>query len=374
VIRHRARLVIAATAAITLAGPAVAQARDMFATVDNGTLIRFDSRFPQVITDQSTVTGLSPGAGLVGIDFRPSTGQLIGLGSDSVVYSVEPDTGVARALGPPLSPAILGAAFGVEVDPVRDELRVTSTTGLNGRVSLVTGTYVPGNPGPPLGPGTPRITASGHTGSGLSPTRPTATTLVAIDSAADQVLVQNPADAGVLTDPKPLGTDIGDAGGLDIVAVPGVGDVAYMVATPAGAAGASLYRVSLITGRAFRFGPVGTGAPFAQGRPRLTLTGFAARQAFASPVLNIPPDVKIIATDPRPAPGRRSAYLAYATDHDGGVTRVEWDANGDGRFGDASGERLQRSYPAGVHTIRVRVTDNSGARTTDSLRIVVRRR
>ncbi len=367
------RLAAAISLAAALAAPVTAQARDMFATVDNGTLIRFDSRFPQVITDRATITGLTPGAALAGIDFRPSTGQLIGAGTDGVVYVIDPDSGVARPLGPAASPGLTGSAFGVEVNPLLDELRITSTSGLNARLSLATGAHAPGSPATPLNPGAPRVVASGYTNSTFSTTRPASTTLVAIDSGADQVLVQSPADAGTLTDGKALGIDIGDAVGLDIVFVPNVGDVAYMVATPAGAAGASLYRVSLITGKAFRFGPVGTGAPFANGRPRLTLTGFAARQAFGAPALNIPPDVKIIATDPRPAPGRRSAYLAYATDHDGGVTRVEWDTNGDGRFGDAGGERLLKSFPAGVRTLGVRVTDNSGARTTDTLRVVVRR-
>lgn len=371
--RSTVRVAAAVTLAAALAAPAAAQARDMYATTSTGALIRFDSRFPQVITDSSPITGLGPGASLVGIDFRPSTGQLVGVGSDSVLYVVDPATGVARAVGPPFAPGLSGAAFGVDVNPLLDELRVTSDTGLNARLSLATGGHAAGSPATPLNPGAPHIVASGYTNSAFSAARPASTTLVAIDSASDQVLVQNPADAGTLSDGKSLGIDIADPAGLDVVFVPGVGDVAYMVATPAGSAGANLYRVSLITGRAFRFGPVGTGAPFGNVRPRLTLTGFAARQAFAAPALNVPPDVKIIATDPRPVPGRRSAYLAYATDHDGGVTRVEWDTNGDGRFTDGAGERLLRAFPAGRRTIGVRVTDNSGARSTDTLTVVVRR-
>ena len=37
-------------------------------------------------------------------------------------------------------------------------------------------------------------------------------------------------------------------------------------------------------------------------------------------------------------------------------------------------ETLKRALPAGVRTLGVRVTDNSGARTTDTLRVVVARR
>ena len=372
--RVTARAAAALAAALALGPPAAAQARDMFATTDRGTLVRFDSRFPQVITDQVALSGLSPGASLVGIDFRPLTGQLVGVGSDSVLYVIDPDSGLATRVGGPFSPGLSGGAFGVDVNPVLDELRVVSSTGQNMRINLATGAQASGSPATPLNPGAPHVVASGYTASTFSAARPAATSLVAIDSASDQVLVQSPPDAGTLGSGKPLGIDIGDAVGLDVVYVPGVGDVAYMVATPAGSAGANLYRVSLITGRAFRFGPVGTGTPFGNGRPRLTLTGFAARQAFAAPGLNVPPDVRIIPPSTRPVAGRRSTYLAYATDHDGGVIRVEWDVNGDGRFGDATGERLKRALPAGVRTLGVRVTDNSGSRTTDTLRVVVARR
>jgi hypothetical protein len=371
-VRGCARGAILLVAALALAAPALAQARDMYATTDRGELIRFDSRFPGILTDRVAITGLGAGAALVGIDFRPSTGQLVGVGSDGVAYVIDPGSGGAQPIGPPFSPGLSGTAFGVEVDPVLDALRVVSDTGQNLRISLATGAHLPGSPGAQLGPGAPHVVALGAGGSAFSSLRPAATTLAAVDSASDQVLVLSPA--GTLGDGKALGIDIGDPAGLDLVFVPGIGDVAYMVATPAGATGASLYRVSLITGRAFRFGAVGTGSALGRGRPRLTLTGFAARQPFLSPGLNIPPDVRIIPSSQAPRPGRRSLYLAYATDHDGGVVRVEWDTNGDGRFGDATGERLTRAFPTGVRTLAVRVTDNSGAHTTDTLRVVVPRR
>ena len=369
--RTLVRLCVLAAVA-SLAAPVAAQARDMYATDTRGNLLRFDSRFPGVITDRVAITGLSPGAALVGIDFRPSTGQLVGVGSDSVVYVIDENTGRAQAIGPPFSPGLTGNSFGVEVNPVLDQLRVVSDTGMNARLSLVNGAQALGSPLPSLNPGAPHVVAIGYGSSVFSAARPPTTTLVDIDSATDQVLVQNPPDSGTLTNGKALGIDIGDAVGLDMAFIPGVGDVAYMVATPAGAAGANLYRVSLVTGLAFKFGPVGTGSFFG-GRPRLALTGFAVRQAFAAPGLNIPPDVRILASNPRPRPGKRALYVALGTDHDGGVERVQWDTDGDGAFDDASGERLTKAFPAGVRTIAVRVTDNSGGRTTGSLRIVVRR-
>jgi hypothetical protein len=365
------RLVVLATL-LCLAAPVAAQARDMYVTDNRGNLLRFDSRFPGVITDRVALAGLSPGATLVGIDFRPSTGQLVGVGSDSTVYVIDENSGRAQPIGPPFSPGLSGNAFGVEVNPVLDQIRVVSDTGMNARLSLVNGAQALGSPLPSLNPGAPHVVAIGYGSSAFSAVRPATTTLIDIDSAADQVLVQDPPDSGTLRSGKGLGIDIGDAVGLDVAFIPGVGDVAYMVAIPAGAAGANLYRVSLVTGLAFKFGPVGTGSPFG-GRPRLTLTGFAVRQAFAAPGLNIPPEVRILAGNPRPKPGKRALYVALGTDHDGGVEAVQWDTDGDGAFDDATGERLLKAFPKGTRTLAVRVTDNSGGRTIGTLRISVRR-
>jgi hypothetical protein len=363
-----ARRAVAVAAAVLLAAPVAASARDMYATDGRNVLMRFDSRFPGVITDRVGVTGL--GGNLVGIDFRPSTGEMVGVAADNRVYVIDADSGAARPVGLPFVPGLSGASFGVEVNPVTDTLRVVSDAGQNIRLDLTSGAHVPGSPFTPLNPSAPHVVAIGYANSSFSATRPPTTVLAAIDSASDQVVI-GAGDAGTLGNGKPLGIDIGDAAGADGSFIPGVGDVAYMVATPRGASGASLFRVSLVTGRAFRFGPVGTGSPFG-GRPRLTLTGFAIRQAFGLPARNIPPDVRIVPSA-RPRPRIPVVYLAYATDHDGGVERVVWDTDGDGAFDDFTGERLRRAFPAGTRTLRVRVTDNSGARTTDTLRIVISR-
>ena len=368
--RSSARRAVALAATLLLSLPVAASARDMYATDARGNLLRFDSRFPGVLTDTVRITGLGPGASLVGIDFRPSTGDLVGVGSDSRVYVINVETGVAQPLGLPFSPALSGTAFGVEVSPVNDQLRVVSDTGLNARLDLSTGAQVPGSPFTPLNPGTPHVVGISYSNSSFSSVRPATTVLAAVDSVTDQVLIGT-GDPGTLSAGKALGIDIGDAVGLDGSFIPAVGDVAYMVATRAGTGGASLYRVSLVTGRAFLFGPVGTGSPFG-GRPRLTLTGFAIRQAFAAPTRNIPPDVRIVPSAP-PRPGKAVVYLAYATDHDGGVEKVVWDTDKDGAFDDGGGERLRRAFPAGTRTLRVRVTDNSGARTTDTLQVTIRR-
>ena len=51
---------------------------------------QFNARNPDRISDIQAITGLPAGVTLRGIDFRPKTGDLYGVGSDSVVYRVNP--------------------------------------------------------------------------------------------------------------------------------------------------------------------------------------------------------------------------------------------------------------------------------------------
>ena len=71
------RPILALGAALLLAAPAAAQARDMYATDDRGNLLRFDHQAPGLILDRTPVTGLPAGVELVGLDVRPSTGCLL---------------------------------------------------------------------------------------------------------------------------------------------------------------------------------------------------------------------------------------------------------------------------------------------------------
>ena len=52
--------------------------------------LTFNARNPDRIQDIQAITGLPAGVTLRGIDFRPETGDLYGVGSDSVVYRVNP--------------------------------------------------------------------------------------------------------------------------------------------------------------------------------------------------------------------------------------------------------------------------------------------
>ncbi|MGH2474121.1 MAG: DUF4394 domain-containing protein, partial [Candidatus Limnocylindrales bacterium] len=57
-----------------------------YVTTDQNQLISFNVRKPDQLLSIRNINGLPAGVSLVGIDFRPKTGDLYGVGSNSVVY------------------------------------------------------------------------------------------------------------------------------------------------------------------------------------------------------------------------------------------------------------------------------------------------
>ena len=131
-------LSVALLTAIALTVPMAAQAtsinpsqngRLFYATDTEGNLFSFSANNPRQLDSARPLTGLPVGVTLKGIDFRPATGELYGVGSDSVVYRVSPVTGKVVAEGPAFGPRPLeGGFFGVDFDPTVDRIRLTSQT------------------------------------------------------------------------------------------------------------------------------------------------------------------------------------------------------------------------------------------------------
>ena len=108
--------------------------------------------------------------------------------------------------------------------------------------------------------------------------------------------------------------------------------------------------------------------------PWRNITAIAVRQPVRGTLsVNIAPTVNVVATTPSPRPNQNAAYIAQATDPDGNITKVEWDTNGDGNYDVVSGASQRIRLPVGLHTIRVRATDDHGARSVGEVRVQVRR-
>lgn len=274
-----AQMALGATCVAALAVPVTGQAggsgskdgggRDFYATDNQGNLLSFSADAPRQLDDVRKIGGLPAGVTLTGIDFRPATGDLYGVGSDSIVYRVNAQTAIAsaepaRGRGVAFTPALRGRFFGVDFNPTVDRLRVTSDANQNLRLHPDDANVVGADRD--LNPNDPTVVGSAYTNSSFSPTLPTATTLYALDALDDAIYVQNPPNDGTLTMPQQLDINVRGDSGFDIA---GQGNAGYVATGSDRRPGSELYRVNVLTGDSVKLGQIGRGH---------TITGLAAVQ------------------------------------------------------------------------------------------------
>jgi len=219
-------------------------------------LIRFCEDDPDEARTIRKVSGLSGDVRLVGIDYRPANNALYGVGNAGGVYTINTSNAAATNAGQ-LSVALNGTNFGVDVNPVPDALRIISDTGQNLRFSFATGTTTADTslaypPTPPATTPTPGsgLAAAAYTNNDADPN--TATTLYDIDGTMDQVVIQAPANSGLLSPTGKLTVDTTTQVSFDIYTTVRNGssvDVeGFAVLTVGGRSG--LYEVTLFNGHA----------------------------------------------------------------------------------------------------------------------------
>ena len=257
-------------------------------------LLRFNSATPAVTTPVA-ITGLPAGETLVGIDFRPTTGQLFGLSiNDSTntgsLLILDPQTGTATPVGTPGQIAFVDAAgnpvdlpatgFGFDFNPTVDRIRVVTSSGLNFRLNPLTGAAVDGDNGGAAGSITginldgaikgsaTGASATAYTNS-FSQTGTPVTTQYTLDSTSNSLFIQNPPNSGSQTAGLPItlngaALDFDAVNGFDIpanVQVASANGAATGRAFAALSVGGvtNLYAIELSTGAATVLGPVGAG-------------------------------------------------------------------------------------------------------------------
>jgi hypothetical protein len=268
------RISLALVCAAALAVPVVGQAgsssptggpRTFYATDDQGRLLSFSADNPRELDSARTLTGLPSGVNLRGIDFRPATGDLYGVGSDSVVYRVNPLTAIAVAEGPAFTPALRGRFFGWDFNPQVDRIRLTSDANQNQRLHPDDANVV--GVDTDLNPNDPSVVGSAYTNSSFTATRPATTILYALDALDDAIYTQAPPNDGTLSQPKQLDINVRGESGFDIA---GKDNVGYVATASDRRPGAELYRVDVMTGDSVRLGKIG--------RTGHVITGLAAVQ------------------------------------------------------------------------------------------------
>ena len=240
----------------------------IYALTTSNRLLRFESGDACSVTSERKITGLAEGESLVGIDFRPATGQLYGLGSTSRIYTIDVGSGAATAVGSGFGTPLEGTSFGFDFNPVVDRIRLVSNTGQNLRLNPITGGLAATDGTLAFAAGdanqgaTPSVAGAAYTNPDNDPT--TGTTLYDIDSAMDILVTQNPPNSGTLNTVGPLGVSTNELVGFDISA----SGVAYaaLKATGKGTGGKScgnsdLYTIDLSTGAATRIGTIGSNSP-----------------------------------------------------------------------------------------------------------------
>ncbi|GIG28185.1 DUF4394 domain-containing protein [Cellulomonas marina] len=241
---------------VLAAGPAQAAHEGIEVTglTQNGRLVTFLAGSPEHVTSTVKVTGLK--GELLGIDYRPATGGLVGVvrGDDGAgrLVVIDDSTGAVPSSTPLLGldgtqVLLAGGAFGVDLNPAADALRVVSDADQNLRILLsdraagATGTtFVDGA----LTPGGRQVVGAAYTNSDTDAA--TGTRLYDISAADDALLLQDPPNAGGLV---PVGDGLGLPVGAEVgfdIATRGTSNTALVSVVDRGRATLSV--VDLTTG------------------------------------------------------------------------------------------------------------------------------
>ena len=282
-------------------------------SADGTTLVRFDSAAPATLAGNA-ISGIVVGETLVGIDYRPLTGELYGLAVNAAadtgtLYLLPVGAGAATAIGVPGSIAFVSGGgavdlpaggYGMDFDPTVDRIRITTESGLNFRIDP-TGAPVDGdviaagtNPDIAINGLATGASATAYTNSfGQLPGGPT--TQYTLDPVSDALFIQN-SSFGTLSAPHAVTLngsrlDFASVNGFDIpsgvkVAASGSPAFGFGLAALTVAGVTSLYAINLGSGAAIDLGAIGTGAAglagLSLGAPPALRSGSAGADSFVA--------------------------------------------------------------------------------------------
>jgi hypothetical protein len=255
--------------------------------------VSFASDSPGSIRTSVPISGTLESERILGIDVRPKTSGLYGLGSANLLYLIDQGTGRARPVGPLFDVPIRGSSYGFDFDPVADRVRVVSDSELNMRLNPDSGRvvdYIPASPS--VQPDKDLSYAAGDAGAaagdptvGSSAYTPGAQPqLFGIDTARDALVRQDPPDEGVLRTVGSLGADAIDPVGFDV----GSDGTAWVAFLRRGRREQELLAMDLATGRVRhavppqrgrRRGPSGVGTFLGRRRDPIRALAAAGRVA-----------------------------------------------------------------------------------------------
>ena len=288
---------------VTTSGPNV----EFYGLTQNNRLLRFNGQNTAIVLSSTTITGLQSGETIAGIDFRPATGQLFGIGTSSRLYAINIKSGAATAIGSTaFSPAISGAQLGFNFNPTVDRIRVVTSTGQNLRLNPETGVVAATD-------GAINGAAASITSVSYTQNRAGATTTVLydIDVTNNKLYKQDPPNNGTLIEVGNLGVDAEGVSGFEISA-----DSAFALAALTVGGKSGLYTINLTTGAATKAGEfpeviIGIAIPtqpvayaVSSANSLLILNPFTGDISFTKPITGLQGSETILGIDMRPATGQ----------------------------------------------------------------------
>lgn len=246
-------------------------AQQLMVLTDNGQLaLMQDVTNPATLSQSMAISGIPSGMTLVGIDYRPNTGELFGLAYNSASASnnaqiviINPSTGMASTVGTPLSLNLGTGGVGFDFNPAVDRIRVVAENGMNYRLHPVTGALVAtdGNLAYAAtdvnAAATPKVVACGYTNSYIGSE---ATTLFNYDKGLNVLVSQIPPNNGTLNTIGTSGIVVSTSiptTGMDIYFDPATKtNMAFINANIGAASNDNLYRINLSTGQATNLGSI----------------------------------------------------------------------------------------------------------------------
>ena len=237
----------------------------------NNILVRFDSATPGIVVTVGAITGLQGGGSEVvaGIDFRPSNGQLYGLGivdgapNDTArLYVIDTTTAIATQVGSSTinAPTSGDSVYGFDFNPTVERIRVVNVNDENLRLNPFTGGVAGDDTNLDDVSTTEEIVGAAYDRNFAGANR---STLFGIDRSTSSLVLQGGLNGavppgpngGVITSVGPLGVtlDATSDAGFDIAE----DGTAFAALTVGGSTG--LYTINLTSGEATLVGAITTG-------------------------------------------------------------------------------------------------------------------
>ena len=205
------------------------------------------------------ITGTDREDLIVGLDFRPATGQLYALTTSGRLYTINPATGQATFVAT-ISIPLEGGSYGFDFNPVADRIRVVSSTGQNLRVNPVDGVAIADGR---INPSEIGVRGAAYDNNFAGATTTNLYTAGNTSSNVNTLYLQNPPNAGTSVAINPLRDRI------DHLDIGGMTNMAYGFQNFG--SGSTVYSINLTTG---------VQTPLRQINASLSFSGFAVGLGF----------------------------------------------------------------------------------------------